>query len=139
MASPSVSTPTALAPTHPAIAIKPEPGVQTPTIVTRKEWVVPPRPKPGRKLATDTPPTRRKAQNRAAQRAFRERRAARVGELEEELDDTREEQHRREAEMRKKIVSLEAEIQRLNGELEPWRLRCGALHQLPDNQRREKE
>ena len=55
--------------------------------ITSKEWVVPPRPKPGRKPATDTPPTKRKAQNRAAQRAFRERRAARVGELEEQLEE----------------------------------------------------
>ncbi|RAL61590.1 hypothetical protein DID88_009628 [Monilinia fructigena] len=46
--------------------------------MTTKEWVIPPRPKPGRKPATDTPPTKRKAQNRAAQRAFRERRAARM-------------------------------------------------------------
>ena len=56
-----------------------------------KQYVVPPRPKPGRKPATDTPPTKRKAQNRAAQRAFRERRAARVNELEEELNETRKE------------------------------------------------
>ncbi|KAL9080623.1 MAG: hypothetical protein Q9159_007566 [Coniocarpon cinnabarinum] len=50
-----------------------------------KTYVIPPRPKPGRKPATDTPQTKRKEQNREAQRAFRERRAARVGELEEEL------------------------------------------------------
>lgn len=56
-------------------------------VVTHKEWVVPPRPKPGRKPATDTPPTKRKAQNRAAQRAFRERRAARVNELEDKLKE----------------------------------------------------
>lgn len=56
-------------------------------VVTHKEWIVPPRPKPGRKPATDTPPTKRKAQNRAAQRAFRERRAARVNELEDKLKE----------------------------------------------------
>jgi hypothetical protein len=48
-----------------------------------KEWTLQPRPKPGRKPAQDIPPTKRKAQNREAQRAFRERRAQRVGELEE--------------------------------------------------------
>ncbi|KAK6523873.1 hypothetical protein TWF281_001839 [Arthrobotrys megalospora] len=53
--------------------------------VTQKDWVIPPRPKPGRKPATDTPPSKRKAQNRAAQRAFRERRAARLTELEEQI------------------------------------------------------
>lgn len=34
---------------------------------------IPPRPKPGRKPASDEPENKRKAQNRAAQRAFRER------------------------------------------------------------------
>ncbi|SPQ21526.1 30cf1118-da73-4909-86a1-d81a5c66912c [Thermothielavioides terrestris] len=63
----------------------PAPVPQSRTM-TSKEWVIPPRPKPGRKPATDTPPTKRKAQNRAAQRAFRERRAARVGELEEQIE-----------------------------------------------------
>ncbi|KAF3940726.1 hypothetical protein ABW19_dt0204225 [Dactylella cylindrospora] len=61
--------------------------------VTQKEWIIPPRPKPGRKPATDTPPSKRKAQNRAAQRAFRERRAARLNELEEQIkhqDDAKE-------------------------------------------------
>ncbi|KAF3912863.1 hypothetical protein AA313_de0204908 [Arthrobotrys entomopaga] len=53
--------------------------------VTQRDWVIPPRPKPGRKPATDTPPSKRKAQNRAAQRAFRERRAARLTELEEQI------------------------------------------------------
>ncbi|KAL7275775.1 hypothetical protein RUND412_001254 [Rhizina undulata] len=70
-----------------AAPIKPEQPASVPGIVTHKEWVVPPRPKPGRKPATDTPPTKRKAQNRAAQRAFRERRAARVNELEEKLKE----------------------------------------------------
>lgn len=139
MASPSLSTPTALAPTHPAIAIKPEPGVQTPTIVTRKEWVVPPRPKPGRKPATDTPPTRRKAQNRAAQRAFRERRAARVGELEEQLEEVKDEQLKRETEMRNNITRLEAEVLRFNNELQSWRLRCNTLDRIAEHERGEKE
>ncbi|VEU23750.1 DEKNAAC104906 [Brettanomyces naardenensis] len=54
-------------------------------IVTSKTWVLPPRPKPGRKPSSDVPATKRKAQNRAAQRAFRERRANRVTELEDQL------------------------------------------------------
>jgi hypothetical protein len=156
MASPSVSTPssagspTALAPAHsvlaiksaspPNIAVAPVPsGLPTPAIMTRKEWVVPPRPRPGRKPATDTPPTKRKAQNRAAQRAFRERRAARVGELEEQLEETKEEQEKREAEMRSKITRLEAEVLRFNGELQSWRLRCDTLDRIVEYERREKE
>ena len=50
----------------------------------RGTWNIPKRVKPGRKPATDTPPTKRKAQNRAAQRAFRERKAARIDALEDE-------------------------------------------------------
>lgn len=156
MASPSVSIPSSasspsnLAPAHPVLAIKTTntsntvapvtvSGSVTPGIVTRKEWVIPPRPKPGRKPATDTPPTKRKAQNRAAQRAFRERRAARVGELEEQLEETKEEQQKREAEMRDKIARLESEVIRFNGELQSWRLRCDTLDRIAEYERKEKE
>ncbi|CAG8972140.1 hypothetical protein HYALB_00008146 [Hymenoscyphus albidus] len=156
MASPTVSTPSSagsppailLAPAPPTLAIKtsnnmtsiaPAPGASTPSMITKKEWVIPPRPRPGRKPATDTPPTKRKAQNRAAQRAFRERRAARVGELEEQLEETKEEQQRREADLRAKIVRLEADVERFNGELQSWRLRCDTLDRIADYERREKE
>src|ERR1700712_4545621 len=101
MASPAVSTPSsagspaAIAPAPPTLAMKSinvsnmtslalASGATTPGLVTTKEWVIPPRPKPGRKPATDTPPTKRKAQNRQAQRAFRERKTALVGELQEQ-------------------------------------------------------
>lgn len=107
--------------------------------MTTKEWIVPPRPKPGRKPATDTPPTRRKAQNRAAQRAFRERRAARVGELEEQLEEAKEDQQRRENDLRLKITRLEADVSRFNGELQSWRLRCETLDQIAEYEKREKE
>ncbi|KAA8573617.1 hypothetical protein MFRU_001g04170 [Monilinia fructicola] len=156
MASPAVSTPSsagspaALAPAPPSLAIKTgnlsnmnslasASSASTPTIMTTKEWVIPPRPKPGRKPATDTPPTKRKAQNRAAQRAFRERRAARVGELEEQLEEAKEDQQRRENEMRLKITRLEADVSRFNGELHSWRLRCDTLERIADYEKREKE
>ncbi|KAK1825805.1 hypothetical protein QBC39DRAFT_39064 [Podospora conica] len=84
-----------------------------PLTMTSKEWVIPPRPKPGRKPATDTPPTKRKAQNRAAQRAFRERRAARVGELEEQLDEQKEEHDKVVQELQERISHLEIETQTL--------------------------
>lgn len=45
---------------------------------------VPARPKPGRKAATDEPDNKRKAQNRAAQRAFRERKTNVQRNLEQE-------------------------------------------------------
>lgn len=56
---------------------------------TGKAYTVPPRPKPGRKPATDEPASKRKAQNRESQRAFRARKAAKVQELQEESDAMR--------------------------------------------------
>ncbi|KAI1640644.1 hypothetical protein F4809DRAFT_647910 [Biscogniauxia mediterranea] len=99
--------------------------------ITSKEWVVPPRPKPGRKPATDTPPTKRKAQNRAAQRAFRERRAARVGELEEQLEEQREEHERSQQLLRDQVHGLDAEVQSL-------RSRCLALEDMLEKERSER-
>ncbi|CCG84879.1 protein of unknown function [Taphrina deformans PYCC 5710] len=73
----------------PSIAMKPASAANSSAfaVQTSKEWVLPPRPKPGRKADCDNAPTKRKAQNREAQRAFRERRAARVGELEQQIRD----------------------------------------------------
>lgn len=99
--------------------------------MTSKEWVIPPRPKPGRKPATDTPPTKRKAQNRAAQRAFRERRAARVGELEEQLDQQREAYEKQEAEFKDKIHELELDVQ-------SFRSRCMLLENMLDRERQDR-
>ncbi|KAK4464796.1 hypothetical protein QBC42DRAFT_36509 [Cladorrhinum samala] len=96
--------------------------------MTSKEWVIPPRPKPGRKPATDTPPTKRKAQNRAAQRAFRERRAARVGELEEQLEEQKEEHDRIVREMQERIDHLEIERQTLQS-------RCQSLEEQLERER----
>ncbi|KAK4197687.1 hypothetical protein QBC40DRAFT_101074 [Triangularia verruculosa] len=96
--------------------------------MTSKEWVIPPRPKPGRKPATDTPPTKRKAQNRAAQRAFRERRAARVGELEEQLDEQKEEHERVVQELQERINHLETERHTLHS-------RCQWLQSQLDKER----
>ncbi|KAI1078652.1 hypothetical protein F5B20DRAFT_199570 [Whalleya microplaca] len=129
----NVSTPTSA---HPQIAIKPAAGSMAALAVakssiTSKEWVVPPRPKPGRKPATDTPPTKRKAQNRAAQRAFRERRAARVGELEEQLDDQKEEYEKIQQELRDEVHSLEGDVQSL-------RSRCSVLEGMLEKERSER-
>jgi len=121
----TISTPSSSAP---QLAIKPSSAApQTSSMaatnmilpkasITSKQWVIPPRPKPGRKPATDTPPTKRKAQNRAAQRAFRERRAARVGELEEELEEQREEHERVQHQLRHQIQGLHAEVESLRSQ-----------------------
>ncbi|KAI0968610.1 hypothetical protein F4678DRAFT_194627 [Xylaria arbuscula] len=134
--SSNASTPSSI----PQIAIKPSgTGVQIAstavlppkTSITSKEWVIPPRPKPGRKPATDTPPTKRKAQNRAAQRAFRERRAARVGELEEELEEQREEHERVNQQLRQLAEGLQAEVESL-------RSQCGDLKDNLEKERAER-
>ncbi|KAI1005579.1 hypothetical protein K3495_g2644 [Podosphaera aphanis] len=108
-------------------------------VLTTKEWIIPPRPKPGRKPATDTPPTKRKAQNRAAQRAFRERRAARVGELEEQLEEAKEEQQQRENNLKSRIQQLEADVERFSGELNSWKLRYDKLEQIAEYEKKAKE
>ncbi|KAI4279208.1 MAG: hypothetical protein LQ337_000443 [Flavoplaca oasis] len=100
---------------------------QTPPILTHKEWVIPPRPKPGRKPAADTPPTKRKAQNRQAQRAFRERRAARVGELEDLMKRMEEEDASEQSELRARIQSLESELDSYRQTLLLWQQRMEDL------------
>ena len=115
-----------------AAAISPAPAPDAPKIsMTSKEWVIPPRPKPGRKPATDTPPTKRKAQNRAAQRAFRERRAARVGELELLLDEQRDAHTKDETDLKEKVRSLELD-------LHSFRSRCVLLENMLDRERQER-
>lgn len=115
-----------------ASVISPPPAEAAPKMsMTTKEWVIPPRPKPGRKPATDTPPTKRKAQNRAAQRAFRERRAARVGELEEQLDEQRDVYEKTEKELKDKVHGLEMELQ-------SFKSRCVLLETLLERERKDR-
>ncbi|KFY58642.1 hypothetical protein V496_06038 [Pseudogymnoascus sp. VKM F-4515 (FW-2607)] len=160
MSTPSSTSSTAnLAPAPPTLAIKPvsmgsnsmgSPMNSCDSPVSlglgpRREWVIPPRPKPGRKPATDTPPTKRKAQNRAAQRAFRERRAARVGELEEQLKETEEERLKREAQTkaelddaRSHVTKLEADMQRVLNEVIEWRQKYHRAEDMLEAERAEK-
>jgi hypothetical protein len=88
---------------------------------TSKVWVLPPRPKPGRKPSVDAPPTKRKAQNRAAQRAFRERRAARVGELEEKLFEMERERDEREKRLQRAIEDITRDNAQLRKSLQDLR------------------
>jgi len=112
-------------------------SADAPTISIQKTWILPPKPKPGRKPAIDTPPTKRKAQNREAQRAFRERRAAKVGELEEEMKKMEEQDTREQEALRDKIGQLERDVQEYGDMVEMWRGRfndmqmaCGRETQL---------
>ena len=140
MASATGSTPAPAAPNTniqrpPSLCMKPlplsavsSPGATTPPVsLTSKEWIVPPRPKPGRKPATDTPPTKRKAQNRAAQRAFRERRAARVGELEEQLKEIEDQNEQEQESLRSTVSELERSLEKCQTDLSTWVDKCRKL------------
>lgn len=101
--------------------LAPMPGSgKVPPISINRHWVLPPKPKPGRKPAVDTPPTKRKAQNREAQRAFRERRAARVGGLEEEMKRMEEEDRREQEELRGRIKQLESQVEEYSRMVMTW-------------------
>ncbi|OAX84430.1 hypothetical protein ACJ72_01208 [Emergomyces africanus] len=117
----------------------PAPVPLRPMSITTKEWVIPPRPKPGRKPATDTPPTKRKAQNRAAQRAFRERRAARVGELEEQIKQIEEENDRQEAALKEKIEDISGQLEQCRIEISWWKKQCQTLDNNLAAERQAKE
>ena len=74
---------TSVHPAPPRLVLPPPDGDDI--IQPSKTWVLPARGKPGRKPSVTVPATKRKAQNRASQRAFRERRHAYVTELEEKV------------------------------------------------------
>lgn len=128
---PSIAPRTSLAPSPAGAgsALSPEsalPGTVT-SIVTSKEWVLPPRPKPGRKPSVDTPASKRKAQNRAAQRAFRERRATRVQELEQKLLEVEKEKEVKEMGLVNTINKLKFENQFLIKLIDQLRLEFSSL------------
>lgn len=103
------------------------PPETTRRIVTLKEWVLPPRPKPGRKPCLDTPASKRKAQNRAAQRAFRERRATRVQELEEQLAQVEKEHSNRESHLSDTVNRLLKENSSLKSGMDLLKLEMLAI------------
>ncbi|CAH6721789.1 putative bZIP transcription factor Hapxp [[Candida] jaroonii] len=110
---PSIAPRSNIAPSPTSIASPPIIKTSTPPggISMSKEWVLPPRPKPGRKPSVDTPASKRKAQNRAAQRAFRERRATRVQELEQKLMEIEKEKDVKEMALINTINKLKVENQ----------------------------
>ena len=141
--APSIAPASAVAPLVPAIAAKPtvspSPGPGTPGSITSREWVIPPRPKPGRKPATDTPPTKRKAQNRAAQRAFRERRAARVNELEDQIKLIEDEHDMYVLGLKEQIANLSHEADQCRSDMNWWRDRAHSLEKEVSVERSAKE
>ncbi|KAF2269506.1 hypothetical protein CC78DRAFT_281824 [Lojkania enalia] len=85
----------------------PSPGGGGPTSAS---YVVPPRPKPGRKPATDEPASKRKAQNRESQRAFRARKAAKLTEMQNQVE-TAEQLHKQA--INEKIAELTSAEERI--------------------------
>ncbi|KAL5408125.1 hypothetical protein PMIN03_006728 [Paraphaeosphaeria minitans] len=105
-------------------------------------YVVPPRPKPGRKPATDEPASKRKAQNRESQRAFRARKAAKLTDMQEQADvmnrkhrvevnEMLAEQHRLNSEYNNCLTQLEEvkdTLQRVSKERDYWKDRSSHIY-----------
>ncbi|KAM0795739.1 hypothetical protein BDR22DRAFT_870186 [Usnea florida] len=125
------TTPQTLTPAASSLSNKPlapMPGsAYTPAISMNKAWVLPPKPKPGRKPAVDTPPTKRKAQNREAQRAFRERRAAKVSELEDQMKAREEEDQKEQNKLAARVKQLEYDLQDYSEKITYWRGKYGEM------------
>lgn len=132
--SPHVLTPSASSATNKPLA--PMPGTSyPPTISMNKEWVLPPKPKPGRKPAVDTPPTKRKAQNREAQRAFRERRAAKVSELEDQMKAREEEDQKQQEKLVARLQQLEHILEDYDEKLMYWRQKYNEMENAYERER----
>lgn len=92
-----------------------------------KEWVLPARGKPGRKPSATVPPTKRKAQNRASQRAFRERRHAYVTELEQKVAQFEAREVDANVQMQRIALQYREEADALRKSNEELRARCESL------------
>ncbi|KAF2140204.1 uncharacterized protein K452DRAFT_52692 [Aplosporella prunicola CBS 121167] len=126
----SPAAPSSAGPSTP-IALAPTPGPSayiTPAMSQGpcgNNYVIPPRPKPGRKPATDDPPSKRKQQNREAQRAFRQRKTQKMEETNRDLQIA--------CEARKQESEAhQREVANLNGILAEERVRSEGLKQKVD-------
>lgn len=97
----------ATASTQPSENAQPSPLGSGPTSAS---YVVPPRPKPGRKPATDEPASKRKAQNRESQRAFRARKAAKLNEMQAQVESAEQRYTRELGEKSMEISQLQAAL-----------------------------
>lgn len=93
--------------------------------LTKKNWELPPRARPGRKPDTRACDTKRKEQNREAQRAFRERRAAKLEEVKADsarkLDQASKERDLLKREWEVEKAGLWKEIGKLNEQIQKER------------------
>ncbi|PWY97647.1 hypothetical protein BCV70DRAFT_202700 [Testicularia cyperi] len=108
----------------PIAAVKKDGG---PVVQPSKEWVLPARAKPGRKPSETEPLTKRKAQNRASQRAFRERKQSYLQDLEAKVAAYEAAEIDRSVEIQKLAQKLRAENEVLRKELLSWKERASQL------------
>lgn len=116
------------------VATSSEPGSPTDDLAHRN--------KPGRKPLNDVPATKRTAQNRASQRAFRERRQAHLADLEGKVKRYEVERGsiasqlallaQRVRDETPRIHALEAALQARDNEIAQWRARCTDLSRALD-------
>lgn len=83
--------------------------------------------KPGRKADNSEPANKKKAQNRAAQRAFRERKERHLKELEDRVSELETESHVTSSEN----TFLRQQVERLQGELKKYRSSRNAKSSIP--------
>ncbi|KAN0066509.1 hypothetical protein ACQY0O_000603 [Thecaphora frezii] len=98
-----------------------------PSIQPSKEWVLPARAKPGRKPSETEPPTKRKAQNRASQRAFRERKQMYLADLEAKVAAYEKAEIDRSVEIQKAAKRLKEENDALKKENAALKEKCSQL------------
>ena len=96
-------------------------GATGPLVQPSKEWVLPARAKPGRKPSETEPLTKRKAQNRASQRAFRERKQSYLADLEAKVAAYEKAEIDRSVEIQKLAQKLRSENESLRKELAVWK------------------
>jgi len=92
--------------------------------------------KPGRKPITTEPTNRRKAQNRAAQRAFRERKQKHLEDLETQVATLEEKLKKEQTEKQSVSYELErsvSEVQRLRLELNEYKKTAGGFNTRPSD------
>ncbi|KAF2021246.1 hypothetical protein BU24DRAFT_487702 [Aaosphaeria arxii CBS 175.79] len=102
-------------------------------------YVVPPRPKPGRKPATDEPASKRKAQNRESQRAFRARKAAKLTEI-QSAAETANLQHQQEMNLKEaELTRMQTHVKQMQRELDRLRNEARRSESLIKDMTRERD
>ncbi|KAF2200908.1 hypothetical protein GQ43DRAFT_441082 [Delitschia confertaspora ATCC 74209] len=137
---PVVPAPLTIAPTAspaPLQDANPSPQAVVGCGPTSRSHVLPPLPKPGRKPATDIPTDKRQEQNRRAQRDFRARKAKKVDELQEQLENAVQRHQKEVAEKDAKLRHLEEQVsglknvnQELLQERDRWQQEASYLGQI---------